>query len=348
MNSFIFAKTIRRKCSNLFVCCLSLSVHNAGATESSALSGASENSALSGASANADQVTEADPASAGGASASERADFTSGSAALDASFDAESSETDTVLSGKIEHSLKLPPVSTWKKGSRFDASKLPAPATESLIWWQVPNWLIGSWKNAGKLKRIHFKDLANPDSREGFDSFQVNYPDSEVIGYQSDSQGGIWTCVPAPYIGRTEQNGRVNISIIHAASPLDVSPKQVVIKFLATTIMVDKQSSKIISVSQRESLQTYRPISSGKVLVLASMQYYDENGSARFESKVLGQSRLEEPFRETPYLPLPAKSPTLLDLRMSFDKFLRSKQLEYLIPYRIPLPPVRGYKMIVL
>lgn len=253
-----------------------------------------------------------------------------------------------VLEGKIEHAGSLPPVSGFKAGAKFDASKLPAPGEQSLIWWRVPHWLVGTWKNAGKIKRIAFKDLTNPEAKEEFNSVDVNYPDSEVIGYQKDRLGSIWTCVPLPYVGRSEQKRQLNISIVHSAHALEVSEKEVVIRFLATTLVVDKAKKRIVSVIQRESLQTYRPIDPGRVLVQASMQFYDAEGNARYETKVLGQTHLEESFHETPYLHVPAKQPTLIDLRMSFDKFLKDRNMDELRPLREPLMPVPGYKMIVL
>lgn len=254
-----------------------------------------------------------------------------------------------ILEGRIEHSPSLPPVDKqWKTGAKFDAGKLPVAGSESIIWWRVPSWLAGTWHNVGKVKRLSFKDLQNPESNQGFDSVEINYPDSEVIGYQTDRLGFAWTCVPAPYVGRSEQGDKVNVSIIHSAVPVELSDTQVVIKFLATTLTVGKGKGRILAVTQRESLQTYKQIETGKILVQASMQYYDENGTPRYESKVLSNSKLQEAYKETPYLPYPGNMPTLIDLRKSFDKFLRSRNLESLIPDRIPLQPVHGYKIIVL
>lgn len=253
-----------------------------------------------------------------------------------------------ILEGKIEHSGSLPPVDPkWKTGAQFDPRMLPAPGTESLSWWKVPEWLVGTWRTEGKIKRLSLKDVESSKS-QGFDAIDINYPDIEVIGYQQDKEGSVWTCVPSPYVGRTVQTAHVNVSIIHHAKAMLVSESEVVIKFLATTFMVDRNTNRILSVTQRESLQTYKPIEKGKVLVQASMKFFDENGNARYESKVLSQVRKKGHFRETPYLPLPGSVPTLVDLRKSFDKYLHLQQLDHLIPERFPLPPVDGYKMIAL
>lgn len=255
----------------------------------------------------------------------------------------------TVLQGKIEHSASLPAVdSQWKTGAKFNPAKLPVTGSASVVWWRVPNWLAGTWKNAGKVKRLSLKDVEHPEAEQGFDAIEVKYPDAEVIGYQQDLQGSVWTCVPAPYVGRTEQDPNMNVSIIYSAVPVEISESQVVLKFLATTLTVEKAKGKIVSVTQRESLQTYKPIAAGKVLIQASMKFFDEDGKARYESKTLSQSRLEEAYKETPYLPASGAEPTLIDMRKSFEMFLHSKHLDYLIPKLTPLPPVQGYKMITI
>ncbi len=254
-----------------------------------------------------------------------------------------------VLEGKIEHSDSLPPVSSqFKTGSKFDAGKLPSTGSQSAFWWQVPAWLSGTWRNAGKVKRLSLKDYQHAEASSGFSTVDVKYPDSEVIGYQEDSRGGIWTCVPTPYVGRTEQAEHINISIIHAASPVSITEQEVVLKFLATTLIVDKSTGRIANVTQREALQTYKPIDANHVFIQASMKFFDEEGAARYESKVISQCKLQEAYKETPYLPVPNSTPTLIDLRKSFDLYLHLKNLDALIPQHIPLPPVQGYKMITL
>lgn len=258
-------------------------------------------------------------------------------------------QSQQVLQGKIEHSASLSAVGPqWKVGKRFDPQKLPVTGSQSVLWWRIPDWLAGTWRTSGKVKRLSFRDLEHAELTQGFDAIDIKYPDSEVIGYQQDRDGFVWTCVPTPYVGRTEQGDRINISIIYSATPVDLTDSQVVVKFLATTLTVDRTKGKIMSVTQRESLQTYRPIEKGRVLVQASMKFFDEDGIARYESSVLSQTRQHEPYRESPYLPAPGEVPTLIDMRKSFDNFLQARRLDALIPDRKPLPPVKGYKMIAL
>lgn len=253
-----------------------------------------------------------------------------------------------ILEGKIEHSGSLPPVAPqWKPGTVFDPRLLPATGTGSLTWWKVPEWLVGTWRTEGKVKRLSLKD-AEGSVQQGFGAVDINYPDLEIIGYQKDRTESVWTCVPVPYVGRTIQSNFVNLSIIHNVKAEIVSENEVVIRFLATTLMVDRNTNKIRSVTQRESLQTYRPIDRAKVLVQASMKFYDDNGYARYESNVLSQTKRKGGYRETPYLPVPGSQPTLIDLRASFDKFLKQNKMDDLIPDRPPLPPVDGYKMLAL
>ena len=249
---------------------------------------------------------------------------------------------------KIEMPASLPPMNPkWKTGSKFDFRMLPSAGAESLTWWKVPDWLQGTWRTEGKVKRLHLTDKHNQD-KQGYGAVEIRYPDLEVIGYQQDREGYVWSCIPSPYVGRTVQNGCANLSIIHSAEPLVLADTEVVIKFIASTLIVDMATGKLVSVSQRESLQTYRPVEQGKVLVQADMKFFDESGQPRYESKVLSHARRKGQFRETPYLPVSGPVPTLIDLRGSFDNFLRTKHQEQLIPERYPLPRVHGYKMINL
>ncbi|WP_204125915.1 hypothetical protein, partial [Lacticaseibacillus paracasei] len=93
-----------------------------------------------------------------------------------------------------EHSVSLPAVSSqWKIGAKFNPRKLPTTGSQSVIWWRVPDWLAGSWKNEGKVKRLSVKDVEKGEMSQGFSAVDVKYPDLEVIGYQQDKDGSVWT-----------------------------------------------------------------------------------------------------------------------------------------------------------
>lgn len=252
-----------------------------------------------------------------------------------------------ILEGKIEHANTLPPVNPkLRPGAKFDLRKMPIDAPLSLLWWRVPDWLSGTWKNEGKVRRLNFIDLEHPEKREGFDMVDVAYPDNEVIGYQEDRYHNVWTAVLTPYMGRTRQGANTNLSVVHSAIPLEISEKQIVLKFLATTAVVSKANKRIVSVSQRESIQTYRPIEGNLVIVLASMKFFDENGKAKFSSEILSHTQKQLPFQEVPFLPAP-DSFAVVDLRQSLDKFLRSHGLDHFRPARNYLAPPAGYKVLV-
>lgn len=251
-----------------------------------------------------------------------------------------------VLEGTIQHSAALPPVDPkLKPGAKFDLRRLPINQPLVLLWWRVPEWLAGTWHNSGKVKRLSFVDLQHPERKEGYNLLDIHYPDSEVIGYQEDRGRAIWTCVMTPYMGRTKQGENTNVSVIHSAVPLETSQTQVVLKFLATTVVIGK-NKRIVSISQRESIQTYRPVDANKVIVLSSMKFFDDTGEAKYESELLSHCQRQLPFRELPYLPSPEPF-TLIDLRQSFDKFLRSQQMDALIPTRQAMAPPMGYNIIV-
>lgn len=254
--------------------------------------------------------------------------------------------TKFVLEGTVQHSNHLPAVDPkLKPGAKFDLKRLPINQPLVLLWWRVPEWLAGTWHNVGQVKRLSFTDLEHPEKKEGFNLIDIQYPDSEVIGYQEDRGHAVWTCVMTPYMGRTKQGENTNISVIHSAVPIENSHKQVILKFLATTVVIGK-NKRILSVSQRESIQTYRPVDANKIIVLSSMKFFDDAGFAKYESELLSHCQRQLPYHELQYLPSPEPL-TLIDLRHSFDKFLRSQQMEALIPQRHPHEPPIGYNIIV-
>lgn len=236
------------------------------------------------------------------------------------------------LEGHIEHSQTLPPVEPeFEVGKKFDERKFRShQQASSTLWWRVPDWLVGAWQNVGRTRQIKLTDLRTQQDYGG-DSKPIIY---EVIGLQKDRKGDVWTTVPTPYFTRDRIGRVMNVHRITLAEPLQNSKEQVMLRLIATTYSVDVHSNKILSVSQRESLQTYRPVENGKIIVLSSMKFYDEHGNPKYASDLLTHSRRQSGFSELQYWTAPGTGLSIIDLRKSFADYLHKENMDDLIPLR--------------
>lgn len=243
------------------------------------------------------------------------------------------------LEGKIEHVQELAPVSPdLNVGDNFDEKKLrPAHPASAAMWWRVPAWLAGCWKNVGKVRQLSLTNLQTKETYATEGAMPIFYADQEVIGVQHDRSGDVWTTVPVPYLSRDRVGKHLNINRVDLVEPLQVADDQVVLRLLATTFMVDMWTNKIVSISQREAFQTYRPVQAGRVIVLASMKFFDEHGKSKFSRDLLTHCRREAAYRELQYWTGPGTGLAIIDLRKSFDDFLKDHHMENLIPDRAKL-----------
>lgn len=237
------------------------------------------------------------------------------------------------LEGKIEHSQTLPPVQPdFEVGKKFDERKFRSHHhASSTLWWRVPGWLVGSWQNVGRTHQIKVRDL-HSNQTFGADTKAIYYPEQEVIGLQKDSNGDVWTTVPTPYFTRSRIGRVMNVHQVTMVEPVQSGKEQVVLRLIATTYSVDMGSNKILSISQRESLQTYRSVDSGKIIVLSSVKFYDDHGEPKYTSDLLTHSRRHAGFTELQYWTAPGTGLSIIDLRKSFVEYLHKEKLDYLIP----------------
>ena len=237
------------------------------------------------------------------------------------------------LEGQIEHSQTLPPVEPdLDVGKKFDERKFRSNHHASrTLWWRVPDWLVGGWQNVGRTRQIKLRDLRTNQDFAG-DTKPIIYPNQEIIGLQKDRKGDIWTTVPTPYFTRDRMGRVMNIHRVTEVEALQSSKEQVLLRLVASTYSVDVHTNKILAIAQRESLQTYRPVDAGKIIVLSSMKFYDEHGNPKYASDLLTHSRRQNGFSELQYWTAPGTGLSIIDLRKSFEEYLHKEKLDDLIP----------------
>jgi len=244
------------------------------------------------------------------------------------------SELSAQLSGHIEHALVLPPVNpNIQVGRRFDERNLsPHDNADTKFWWHVPDWLSGSWHNIGRIHELSFVNLKTHESYETKGPRAISYAEHEVIGLQTDRLGEVWTCVPTPYVSKDRVGNILNVNMINLCEPLKTADDQVVLKLLATTLMVDSSTKEILAVTQREAIQTYKPVAPGKILILASNRFFDEFGQPEFSRDLLTHCRKQSEYVEQEYWTSPGTGLSVIDLRRSFADYLHENHLDKLIP----------------
>lgn len=253
------------------------------------------------------------------------------------------------LEGTVEHSEFVQPLDGFRIGAEFDKTQLPACEEGAGSWYPVPDWLAGQWHKTGKIDVLSFTDLKTQQPVPSKKRIHVGYPTNEVLGHQKDGHGKVWTYVPVPCVVRTTQGNNTNVNVINSFDLVDQTKDTMTVRMFAVTLTVNS-NNKIISICQRESLQTWTPVSEKKVSIHDSTKFFDRDGEAIYSKVVRTHSekcgtycpvnyidratqqpmqwqqsyKLPTELRNSPYVPL--------DLRDSFAGFLRTHNLTSLIP----------------
>ncbi len=252
------------------------------------------------------------------------------------------------LEGKVEHSESVSPFDNISVGTKFDENSLPRGENEG-HWWRVPKWLQGHWHKTGKIEILAFHDLQKDEPVPFKKHVTVSYPHNEVIGHQTDQRGQVWAYVPIPSVVKTVQGNHINVNVINGFDVMDEQEESITIRIFAVTVMVDNTSHKVISICQRESLQTWNSIRNNEVTIHDSTKFFDRDGVPIFTKKMLSHTKKCASFSPVNFIDRISHSPTPrqdyyiptelcnsknlpIDLRTSFAEYLRTHNLSLLIP----------------
>ncbi|MDZ4832608.1 MAG: hypothetical protein SGJ27_02285 [Candidatus Melainabacteria bacterium] len=254
------------------------------------------------------------------------------------------------LEGKIEHSEMLHPVDAFKIGADYDETLLPSGEDSDGNWWRVPRWLAGQWEKTGKIEVLSFTDLKTNEAIKSKKRNRVSYHDREVLGHQSDCEGQVWTYVPLPCIMKSSAGDKTNVNVINSFDVVEETKDSLTVKIFCVTVMLDS-NNKVISICQRESLQTWTPVNEHLISIKDSTKFFDRDGQPIAAKKMLTYSQrcggycpvnytdrmTHRPMRGSGYRTmdrenLPGQYGVPLDLRNSFAEFLRTHNLTSLTP----------------
>lgn len=234
------------------------------------------------------------------------------------------------LQGFVEHSEELPPVkSNFRVGADFNEQAM-VKLVPKLRWYRVPPWAVGTW---------HVETLTNyyrHDYKTGVtDKTQVTLPfksDQQTMGTQKDSQGDIWDYDAYPYVVDVDVEYGKQIQQIDLNELLRLTPLEMTNKLRSTNLELEKQSNRILSVYQAESLQTYSPYGKNLLRCVASVKRFDENGRPKELVQNVCAMRRISGF-------VPKNMFNGIDLKASFKAYLIANKLNHLVPgYLKPAP----------
>lgn len=243
------------------------------------------------------------------------------------------------LEGSVEHSEKLHPVNLFTVGAEYDEKLLPSGLDSEGNWWRVPDWLAGQWEKTGKIEVLSFIDLQTNQAIPSKKKTSVTYQDREVLGHQSDGQGQIWTYVPVPCVMKSysEDTSTTNVNVINSFDVAGETKDSITLKIFCVTVMVDHHN-KVVSICQRESLQTWTPVNKHLISIKDSTKFFDRDGVALAAKTMQTYTHRCGKYCPVNYIdkvtlrPLRYPSSIPLNLRNSFADFLRTHNLTSLIP----------------
>lgn len=183
------------------------------------------------------------------------------------------------LRGSVQHSEKLSPLSSGlESGAHFDPKLVLSDSKYASKWFQIPDWFAGTFRSSQST--IDFvKDYASGKELKTRKSF-ASYAE-EFHGYQKDSKGRIWHFYTESGTSKSEQPNQLNYNIIDWYGPVLLSSKQVVMRIVSTTLVVDKHTGTIVDSYKREDIKTYEPSGDLAIKVKYSSKSFDSYGRPR-------------------------------------------------------------------
>lgn len=228
-----------------------------------------------------------------------------------------------LLKGSVQHADQLPPApAPLRTGAIFDESKLQT-LTKDNSWYQIPAWFAGSWRSEEQSQYYQYDYSTGEEDHRRVKSMITS---NEDIGWQKDKLGGIWQRVYHPYLTVSYGASVYFVSYVRLSIPLYVSNEKIVMRYQSVSAKVSNTTRRVVSSEQRESIQTYTPVTKyGFVKVVSSMKHFDEDGKPSILTQaVIGKSRTQ--------MFSPWNTYKGLDIRALFKQYLIKRGLLERVP----------------
>ncbi len=183
------------------------------------------------------------------------------------------------LKGQVDHSEKLAPLDeSMQTGANFDSQAISQHAKYASNWFQIPAWFAGLFQS----------NSTTIDYQKDYVSGETAHPNhtlsslgQESHGYQQDAKGNIWHYYVESGSSKAEQAKQFTFNQIDWYGPEVVEKDRVVMRILATSLIVDKRTGVIVDSFRREDIKTYEPIAEGQIKVNYTSKSFDSHGLPR-------------------------------------------------------------------
>lgn len=226
------------------------------------------------------------------------------------------------LQGKVEHSNTVAPLAdNLQAGASFNPQNMRI-AKYASNWFKIPAWFAGTFESQGTTI-LTMREYATGKTSKPNHTVQSH--GQELHGYQRDANGGIWHYYVESGSSRSTQAQHETLSTIDWYGPELISNDRIVIRIMATSLVVDRATGTIIDSFRREDIKTYEPFEMRALKVSYTSKSFDSHGRPRDLQTGYSIYRMMQPFRsidqdgETNY-------------RTMFKDYLNTHNLATLIP----------------
>jgi hypothetical protein len=182
-----------------------------------------------------------------------------------------------LLEGGVEHSENLAPVeNSLRPGATYSQSK--ALAQQSVLrnhWYEVPEWLSGTWQQEESVQSDLLIYATNERSRK-----KVTHRDHSVRTYgdQVDQQGRIWSFDDCPFVVNGRYENKITYGIFRTFDPVEKTRDSITFKSLQTSVSVNPLTRQIETTVTKESITKFTALGKDKCSTESSVKVFDMNG----------------------------------------------------------------------
>lgn len=227
-----------------------------------------------------------------------------------------------ILRGKIEHAQKLPPLkSGLQAGANFDPNSLGQAKFESK-WLKIPQWFAGTFA-ADRTTITLMQDYAT--GRKSTPNKTISSQASEHFGFQRDADGDVWHFYVESGSSKSTQQNHETFNTIDWYGPELITEDKLVMRILATSLIVDRMTGTIVDSYRREDIKTYQPMDLRSLKVTYTSKSFDSRGRPRDLQEGYSIYRQVVPFTRI-------NEAEGNDYKSMFRDYLISNKLQHLVP----------------
>ncbi|MBU6450610.1 MAG: hypothetical protein KGS72_02450 [Cyanobacteria bacterium REEB67] len=190
--------------------------------------------------------------------------------------------------GITENTTIGPMPAPLQAGSTFDEHNLP-PLHTRTGWYEIPAWAAGYWHRETQTDKVGFRTITHESRRD------------RLRGDQVDRLGRIWQAHDEPNTVTVDTGRTIDYILDRSTEPVQITSNLMVIHYIASDIIVDKGSRRIVKAAQRDETQRIQPGPGGTLLCASHLTRFDQNGGRQDTIDGSWTESLLRPFQPLDY-----------------------------------------------